>query len=263
METMTLEVPQTKLEMFEEKQTDNKITALILLTENKFFEPVKKPWELEVLGKSMQDWVVMAVGDIQYKFVAYDGKQDVLDVVRDNLMDSQYTLVLYSDTPLIKKKTVEEILDYCFVKNMSVCKLTRGFVFKNDFVKNATELYTAEPQYFDEEDFMTAYSFKQLMIIEEVMKNRVLNFHMKNGVRIIDGGSVSIDADVTIEGGTTIYPNNRIYGKTYIGNDCQLMPNNIIQDSYIESNCRVEYSVIKGAHINAFASVGPFEKIIK
>ena len=39
-------------------------------------------------------------------------------------------------------------MDYCFVKNMSVCKLTRGFVFKNDFVKNATELYTADEAFY-------------------------------------------------------------------------------------------------------------------
>ena len=263
METLTVERPEIQLKMEKIEEGHTKVRALILLTKNKFFEPNKYPWELELLGKSMRDWVAMACDGMPYDFVEYDGEQNVLDLVRDNLKDSEYTLVLFSDTPLIRKKTVEEILDYCYIKAMSVCKLTRGYVFKNDFVKNATELYTAEPQYFDEEDFMTAYNFKQLMIIEEVLKNRVLSFHMKNGVRILDGGAVSIDADVTIEGGAVIYPNNRIYGKTFIGMGTKLLPNNIIKNSYIGKNSIVEYSVIKNAELPDFSTVGPFEKIIK
>ncbi len=260
METLTLE-PEVQIE--KNTQTNNKISALILLTENKFFAPKENPWQLKLLGRTMQEWVTMACEGIDYTCVRYDGKSDILEVVRENLTDSEYTLVLFSDTPLIRKKTIEEVLEYCFIKNMSVCKLTRGYVFKNDFVKNAVELYTAEPQYFEEEDFMTAYNFKQLMIIEEVMKNRVLSFHMKNGVRIIDAGAVSIDADVTIEGGVEIYPNNRIYGKTFIGRNTILMPNNTIENSYLGEGCKVEYSCLKNVELPSFTKVGPFEKIIK
>ena len=77
------------------------------------------------------------------------------------------------------------------------------------------------------------------------------------------GGSVSIDADVTIKSGTVIYPNNRIFGKTYIGNDVILYPNNIIENCYIDDNSSIEFSVVKNAEIPARSKIGPFEKIIK
>lgn len=261
METLTIEKPETLTEKLTTE--GNKTSVIILLTQNNSFAPNDKPWELKLLGKSMKDWVAMACNNYPIHFVEYDGKKDVLDVAKENIGEGDYTMVLYSDTPLIKKKTVEEILDYCFVKKMSVCKLTRGYVFANSFLKTADKIYTAEPQYFDEEDFMTVYNLKQLMIIEEVMKNRVLSFHMKNGVRIIDGSSVSIDADVTIRPGTVIYPNNRIYGKTYIGANVTLYPNNIIDSCYIDDNVIAEYSVVKNAELPVGAKIGPFERILK
>ena len=258
METLTVEKP-----LLENVTTGKKLSVIILLTQNSAFVGNDKPWELKLLGKSMKQWVTMACDNYRIRYVEYDGKQDIVEVAKANLDDSEYTMVLYSDTPLLRKKTVEEIVDYCFVKNMSVCKLTRGYVFNNEFLKNAEKIYTAEPQYFDEEDFMTVYNLKQLMLIEDILKSRIMSFHMKNGVRIIDGSSVSIDADVTIKSGTVIYPNNRIYGKTYIGNNVTLYANNIIQESYIDDNCVIEYSVIKNADIPAKSNIGPFEKILK
>lgn len=263
METLTIDTPKVSTQMDEKSVKNNKVSALILLTENAFFAPEREPWKLSVLGKSMQEWLALACEGLDYSFAVYDGKSDILEVVRNNMRDSEYTLVLFSDTPLLRKKTVEEILDYCFIKNVSVCKLTRGYVFSNDFIKNATSLYTAQPQYFDEEDFMTVYNYKQLMMIEEIMKNRVLSFHMKNGVRIIDGGSVTIDADVTIESGVVIHPGNRIYGKTFIAKNSELFAGNIIKDCYIGESSRIEYSVVKNAEVPAFSNIGPFEKIIK
>jgi bifunctional N-acetylglucosamine-1-phosphate-uridyltransferase/glucosamine-1-phosphate-acetyltransferase GlmU-like protein len=258
METLTVEKP-----LLENVTTGKKLSVIILLTQNSAFVGNDKPWELKLLGKSMKQWVTMACDNYRIRYVEYDGKQDIVEVAKANLDDSEYTMVLYSDTPLLRKKTVEEIVDYCFVKNMSVCKLTRGYVFNNEFLKNAEKIYTAEPQYFDEEDFMTVYNLKQLMLIEDILKSRIMSFHMKNGVRIIDGSSVSIDADVTIKSGTVIYPSNRIYGKTYMGNNVTLYANNIIQESYIDDNCVIEYSVIKNADIPARSNIRPFEKILK
>ncbi len=259
METLILEQPQSQTI----NTANSKVSVIILLTKNSAFAPEQKPWELKLLGKSMKDWVAMSCENYPTKFVEYDGKQDIIEVVKKHIEDSEYTLVLHTDTPLIRKKTIDEILDYCFVKKMSICKLTRGYVFSNEFLKTADKIYTAEPQYFEEEDFMTVYNFKQLMIIEEILKNRVLSFHMKNGVRIIDGGSVSIDADVTIRPGTVIYPNNRLYGRTFIDENVTLLCNNIIENSYINSEVTAECSVVKNAELPVGAKIGPFERIIK
>ena len=131
METLTVEKP-----LLEKVTTGKKLSVIILLTQNSAFVGNDKPWELKLLGKSMKQWVTMACDNYRIRYVEYDGKQDIVEVAKANLDDSEYTMVLYSDTPLLRKKTVEEIVDYCFVKNMSVCKLTRGYVFNNEFLKN-------------------------------------------------------------------------------------------------------------------------------
>lgn len=263
METLVQDRIELAPELQKETANSSKVSVIILRTKNNAYVGFERPWEIKLLGKSMEEWVSLSCDNYPITYVEYDGKSDVLEIAKNNIRSSEYTMVLYTDTPLIRKKTVDEILEYCFVKNMSVCKLTRGYVFRNDFLKNADRVYTAEPQYFDEEDFMTAYNLKQLMIIEDVLRGRILSFHMKNGVRIVDSGAVSIDADVTINNGTTIYPNNRIFGNTFVGEDCTLLPNNIIENSYIGKGSKIEYSVIKNAELPDYTIVGPFEKIIK
>ena len=77
-----------------------------------------------------------------------------------------------------------------------------------------------------------------------------------------DKKSCYIDADVIIESGTKIAPNNVIYGESYIGKNCTLMPNNVIRDSVISSNCVLKYSYIENSRISENIVVGPFESVV-
>ncbi|MBQ3158112.1 MAG: hypothetical protein IJB98_00280, partial [Clostridia bacterium] len=70
--------------------------------------------------------------------------------------------------------------------------------------------------YFEEEDFMMAVSYKQLYIISEILKNRIVSFHMQNGVYFKAPDSTYIDANVSIGAGTVIEPFVRMTGDTDI-----------------------------------------------
>ena len=265
METVTLQTIDTsKLSQTQptSKKSDS-VSVIVLLVKNDKFVGIDKPWQIDILGKTMQDWVTLACSGRKITYVEYDNKQEIISTIKPYLDQSEYTMVVYSDTPLLKQSTVNDVIDYCLLKQPSVCKLTRGYVFNTNFAKNADKIYTAEPRYFDEEDFMTAFSNKQLMIIEDIMKNRIIDFHLRNGVRIMDANTTTIGADVTIEKGTQIYPNNTIIGVCYIGKDVVLYPNNFIQNSIIDDECTITYSVVKNSKVPTQTKLGPFEKIIQ
>ncbi|MDR0850794.1 MAG: hypothetical protein LBN07_04980 [Christensenellaceae bacterium] len=258
METITIEKPET--ETIKETASDS-VAVIVLLVNNPAFK-VEKPYAIKLLGKAMSDWVIMAAEGHNPKTVEYNMDEDILLSIRPHLTDAKYTVVLFSDAPLLKAKTLSEIIDYARLKKVGVVKLTRGYVFETEFVKSAETLYSAQPHYFDEEDFMTAYNYKQLTFIESILKTRILSFHMKRGVRILEPDSTMIDAEVTIEEGTVIHGGNRLYDTCYIGKNVKLLPNNYIKNSIIDDNSKVLYSVIENSKIPPNSNIGPFEKII-
>ena len=125
METLTM----TSIDLNKELQTatvaqkKQSVSVIILLVQNKNFVGVDKPYELDLLGKSMLDWVKLACSEYKTTLVPYSNSQDVLQVIKPHIDDSEYTFVVYSDTPLLKQSTVQEVVDYALTKQTSVCKL--------------------------------------------------------------------------------------------------------------------------------------------
>ena len=90
-------------------------------------------------------------------------------------------------------------------------------------------------------------------------KRKIINEkHMKNGVTIIDPKVTYIDEEVVIGIGTTIYPGNILEGKTIIGENCVLGPNNRITNSTIDSGADVTNSVLIESKVGSETHVGPF-----
>ena len=255
------EQTEVKTEIKQGSAKTDEVSIVVLLVKNPAFA-ADKAYQINILGKSMKEWVTGACEGYRVQTAEYGLEDNVAETVKPILTNSKYTVVLYSDTPLLKPQTLKEIIDYALTKKASVVKLTRGYVFETDFIRRAENIYTAEPHYFDEEDFIAAFGLKQLSMIESIMKTRILNYHMKSGVRILDLDSVTIEADVTIEKGTVIHPNNRLYGTCYIGFNVELLPNNYIKNSIIEDYSKILYSVVENSKIPPNSRVGPFEKVV-
>ena len=101
----------------------------------------------------------------------------------------------------------------------------------------------------------------QLAQVETVMRWQIMERLMKSGVTVQDPGSVYIDAGVTIGRDTVIRPNTSLLGNTSIGEDCEIGPNSVIQDSNIGDGCRVTASMVEEATLEAGADVGPFSHL--
>ncbi|WPK12954.1 bifunctional UDP-N-acetylglucosamine diphosphorylase/glucosamine-1-phosphate N-acetyltransferase GlmU [Lysinibacillus louembei] len=96
---------------------------------------------------------------------------------------------------------------------------------------------------------------------EELMRARINERHMRNGVTIINPATTHISADAVIGSDTIILPGTIIEGVTVIGEDCEIGPNSHIIDSQIGQNTTVHSSVVKSSVIGDKVAVGPFAHI--
>lgn len=96
---------------------------------------------------------------------------------------------------------------------------------------------------------------------EELMRARINERHMRNGVTIINPATTHISADAVIGSDTIILPGTIIEGVTVIGEDCEIGPNSHIIDSQIGQNTTVHSSVVKSSVIGDTVAVGPFAHI--
>ena len=96
---------------------------------------------------------------------------------------------------------------------------------------------------------------------ETLMRKRINQFHMLNGVSLIDPASTYIENDVTIGRDTVIWPNTYLQGKTKVGSNCEIGPNTIVRDTEIGEHCKVLASVLEGALLENHVDIGPFARL--
>lgn len=108
------------------------------------------------------------------------------------------------------------------------------------------------------EDILGINDKVQLYTAEKIMKKRINEGFMRNGVTIIDPETSYIDADARIGRDTVVYPNTIIEGTAVIGEDCVIGPNSRIVESKIEDNSEVANSVVLNSTIGQHTKVGPF-----
>jgi len=98
----------------------------------------------------------------------------------------------------------------------------------------------------------------QLSEASNILKTRILNWHMLSGVTIVDPSNTYIEYGVQIGIDTIIYPNTIIRQSTTIGQDCELGPNTQITCSTLGNSVKVQNSVIIESQIEDDSCVGPF-----
>lgn len=215
--------------------------------------------DIEILGKTCMEWVKFALGDCYTADVVYDEGVPLPVLVRRCIdRESIYTVVLYSDTPLITKKTVLDAVKQLEDGGKNVLKMTRGYVFKTAFLANADNIYSDDTCYFDEEDFVTAFNFRQVSLITDILKNRIISYHMENGVHFEDCSTTYIGSDVVIGSGVKIAPDNTILGKTVINDNAVIKCGNVIEDCIVDNGAIIDSSRLYRSYIGKGTTVGPF-----
>jgi bifunctional UDP-N-acetylglucosamine pyrophosphorylase / glucosamine-1-phosphate N-acetyltransferase len=129
-----------------------------------------------------------------------------------------------------------------------------------EILKNQGEIVTA----FQTNEFEETLGVNDRVALaeaERIMRNRTNEFHMRNGVTIIDPANTYIETDVVIGQDTVLLPGTSIKGKTVIGAECQIGPNSEIDTCEIGSESVIRQSVAHDSKIGSRVNIGPFAHI--
>jgi bifunctional UDP-N-acetylglucosamine pyrophosphorylase/glucosamine-1-phosphate N-acetyltransferase len=96
-----------------------------------------------------------------------------------------------------------------------------------------------------------------------LMKQRINETHMKNGVTLIDADNTYIEADVQIGRDTVIEPGTYLKGQTVIGEDVVLGAHTVIEDSELADGVEIKQSVIEMSTIGKNSDIGPHSHLRK
>lgn len=108
------------------------------------------------------------------------------------------------------------------------------------------------------EELMGVNSRVELSKAEEIMRRRINESHMVNGVTIIDLNSTYIESDVEIGNDTIVYPGAMLKGNTKVGSNCVIGMNSSITNSTIGDYTEVESSTIIDSTVGEHTTVGPY-----
>ena len=96
----------------------------------------------------------------------------------------------------------------------------------------------------DNTEILGANDKMQLELLTKVLRLRINQYHMQNGVTIEDIDNTYIYDDVEIGTDTVIHPNTTIKNDVVIGKDCELGPN-----VYIREGCKIADRVKIGSFV--------------
>lgn len=102
----------------------------------------------------------------------------------------------------------------------------------------------------------------QLAQVESILRRRINQKHMKNGVTIIDPATTYIDSQVVIDRDTVVYPFTYLEGNTRIGEGTVIGPSCRIINSEIGDNVSLkDHSIIINSKVVGESNIGPFAYI--
>lgn len=232
--------------------------TLVLILNTKTSNP-----NFYICGKKMLDWVRLATSGCAQEVLSDVDDKDVLEIAKPYAEKADFIAVLYSDTPLLQKTTFLEIMNHFCSNGLNFMRLERGYVFKSEFLKTSKMLMSSSVAEFGQNDFYAVDDAEKISYAFKILNERILNYHKQNGVVVFGEKTVFIDADVEIEPGTVIYPNNTIKGQSYIGRGVILESGNYIIDSIVLDGAFVCQSYIENGKVEKEKIVGPFGRIIK
>ncbi len=99
----------------------------------------------------------------------------------------------------------------------------------------------------------------QLAEAVRLMREKINNALMMQGVTMVDPDSTFVDHDVTIGPDTTLLPNCTLEKGTDIGRGCLIGPNSHLSGVKVKDRAVIRHSYLEGETVEAGAKIGPFE----
>ena len=113
----------------------------------------------------------------------------------------------------------------------------------------------------DPNQFYGINNKKELASATKLLRERINNYHMLNGVIIESPSIVNIEKGVKIGRDTVISGPCKILGKTEIGEGCIIEGSSRIEDSIIKNRVKIDNSVIEQSFVDEETDIGPFSHL--
>ena len=113
----------------------------------------------------------------------------------------------------------------------------------------------------DPEEALGVNDRRQLAAAEAVLRRRLLDALMLDGVTVEDPATTYVDAAVRVGADTVLRPMTVLRGATVIGRDCEIGPMAQIRDARIGDRVRISASVIDDAEIADGVEIGHFNRV--
>jgi bifunctional UDP-N-acetylglucosamine pyrophosphorylase/glucosamine-1-phosphate N-acetyltransferase len=104
-------------------------------------------------------------------------------------------------------------------------------------------------------------SRRGLAHVSRIMRARIIDGHMANGVTFVDPPTAYVDAGVRIGRDSVVLPLTFLEGDTRIGAACRIGPSTRIIDSTVGDETEITFAVVRGSRIGRRASIGPYASI--
>ena len=231
---------ETQTQLIKNDELLNNVACFVLLENSNERQPF---FVCDLLGKPVFEWVTQACPTIPVT-IECGSNDSVVEIIRPYLKSAEFTLVLYGDTPLLSKLTINNILEYISREDINVCTLERGYVFRTDYIRRVEDIYGAVKYPYFSDEFKQMNSLEVLDQTRQMLKERILNFHINNGVTILDKSLSYIEGDVGIAEGVVIEPYVRLGGQTQVFENVKISSGANIVSSKIGANSNIGKAVI-------------------
>lgn len=188
---------------------------------------------------------------------------DPLFSKKDILKTMDNVLFIYDNMPLITQESIQKLLSninnydvvynegICLIKANVLCLFLEKLQIKdiydlNELIKSLkTDGKNVKKIDLNENDLFEVVDRLTLSNAQQIMKKRINEFHMLNGISIVDPLNTYIGKHVKIGNDTTIYPNTYIFGLSIIGTNCEIGPNALIENSFIDNDVTISNGIVK------------------
>jgi len=184
-----------------------------------------------------------------------DGNLSAIVEEKDADFETKKIKEINSGVNCIDSKLLKE-----FLSNMDNDN-AQGEYYLTDIIEYAVKKNKKINTYIveDSNEIIGINTRKQQAEAEKILRSRIIDQHLTNGVTIIDPDTTFIDSEVEIAQDVTIYPFNYLEGRTKIGANTVINQNCKLKDAVIADNVNIlSNTVIKESKVGSNTNVGPF-----
>lgn len=188
-------------------------------------------------------------------------------IVRDE--DAKIVSIVEQKDATEKEKLIREINSGIFAFNGGALKKALKLLDTNNaqgelYLTDVIKILVSEDKKIggyklkDTREILGVNRRDNLAVCTQIMKERINEQIMINGVTLIDSNNTYIEPTVEIGSDTVIYPGAVLQGKTVIGCNCEIYGTTRIVDSTIGDNVVIDNTLIEESVVGDNTKVGPY-----